>query len=73
MNGTLTYHGSLAPNDILIIDTCSRQVTRNGIDVLDQISGSFFTIEPGYDQLLYQDNEQQRLLVVSVTFKPHCQ
>lgn len=44
---TLTYTGSLASNDTLVIDTGKMSVTFNGVNALANYSGGFPKLQPG--------------------------
>lgn len=69
-NGTIEFTGSLAPGDVLIIDTDARKILKNGLNAVDLVDGVFFMIEQGYDELSYSDSEESRSVNISVTYTP---
>lgn len=57
---------SLAPGDVLVIDTENYQVTLNGEPVTECCQGEFFPIPPGESILSYWDEVLSRRLQMTI-------
>lgn len=63
----LGFIGQLSPGDVLIIDLKDMTATLNGLNVVDKISGEFFSLLPGANFIKYQDTAASRNLAVEIT------
>jgi hypothetical protein len=52
----LTYSGSMAAGQVLVIDGGARRVTHDGLDVTAQVSGEYPQAEPGATTLRFYDD-----------------
>ncbi|MFT9848527.1 phage distal tail protein [Aneurinibacillus sp. REN35] len=56
----LQFTGTLQPGEQLVIDTEKITATINGQNALNQITGSFFDLQPGANTVTYADKESAR-------------
>lgn len=64
---TITFTGDFAPGDRLVIDTRTKTITLNGVNVLDKMDGDFFELIYGENALTYTDKEGNRNVLARVT------
>lgn len=62
----LTFTGTLATGDELVIDMKAMTAKLNGTNVLHLINGAFFALLPGTNQIKYQDGETVRTITIEV-------
>ena len=62
----LIYSGTLAPGDVLVIDTDTMTVKLNEVDVRVNFTGKFFKLYIGDNEIEYSDHEASRTALISV-------
>jgi len=62
----ITFTGTLAPGDELVIDMKAMTAKLNGTNVLHLINGAFFALLPGANTIKYQDGETARTITIEV-------
>ena len=65
----LSYLGNLAAGETLVIDIAKKTATLDGVNVLKDMSGTFYDLLAGANTITYEDSEGSRTLVVTVTYK----
>ena len=65
----LYYSGTLVPGDVLVIDTDTMTVKLNGVNVRVNLTGEFFKLFVGDQEIEYMDYEGSRTALVSIDHK----
>lgn len=63
----ITFTGAFAPGDQIVIDMDKFKVTLNGDSVLKLVSGDFFSLAPGDNDLTYEDSEGSRTVRIRIS------
>jgi phage-related protein len=63
---TISFIGQLQPGDVLVIDLKAMNAYLNGTNVLDKISGDFFELLAGTNELQYSDASASRNLGMKI-------
>lgn len=63
----ITFSGAFDPGDQIVIDMDKFKVTLNGDSALKQISGDFFSLAPGDNELTYEDSEGSRTVRIRIS------
>ncbi|AWB45266.1 hypothetical protein DCC85_14225 [Paenibacillus sp. CAA11] len=65
----IAFTGDFRPGDRLVIDTRTKTITLNGVNVLDKMDGDFFELIFGANAITYTDNESVRSVLTRVTHR----
>jgi len=65
----MTYSGTLAPGESVIIDSDVMTATKGGVNVVKYVD-AFIALEPGGNELAYTDSESARTVEIRVTHTP---
>lgn len=63
----ITFTGNIAPGDKIVIDAKKMTITKNGVNAFNLMTGDFFNIEPGENDIIYSDTESSRTILMRVT------
>ena len=65
---TITYSGNFTVGSIIIIDMDKYTVKLNGANALNDISGDFFGLLPGENEIIYTDDSVDRTVKIIVEY-----
>lgn len=65
----MEYYGQLKPNDRIIINTERFTVTKNNINTLEEFDGNFLSLKEGINEIIFEDNETSRTILIRVEHK----
>jgi len=65
---TITFTGIFAPGDKIIIDSDRLKMTKNGQNALEEMTGDFFDLNIGNNEIRYTDDQEERSILTRVTF-----
>ncbi|MFK7692852.1 phage distal tail protein [Paenibacillus sp. HJGM_3] len=65
----IEYTGVIAPGDRIVIDARTLTVTKNGVNALHEVSGDFFSLNLGENDILYKDSESNRSVIIRITHR----
>lgn len=63
------YSGDLAPGETLVIDFKHKTVTLDGVNVLKNFTSTFWNLLPGANTITYEDSEDSRTLLITITHR----
>ena len=66
----MNYTGTLAPGEAIVIDMNAMTAVKGSTNVLQYITGDFFSLVPGGNLITYTDTETGRTVEVKVTHYP---
>ncbi|MCE5190924.1 MAG: phage tail family protein [Actinomycetia bacterium] len=67
--GSIAFTGSFANGSVIVIDTDAKTITVDGTNALHQMSGTFFKLAPGSNDIVYEDNGVARTVAAKVEHK----
>lgn len=65
----MEYYGVLNPNDRIIINTERFTVTKNNENALEEFDGNFLTLKEGVNEIVFEDNENTRTVLIRIEHK----
>lgn len=65
----ITFSGSFTVGDVIVVDMDKYTVTLNGVNALNNISGNFFNLLPGQNEITYTDDSTDRTVKIIVTYR----
>lgn len=65
----MKYYGDLAPGDRIIINTEKFTVIKNNQNDLENFDGSFINLKEGINELVFEDGETSRTILLRVEHK----
>jgi len=65
----MNYTGTLAPGETITIDSDAMTATKGGANVLKYVDG-FISLEPGENEITYEDSELSRSIRIVIVHTP---
>lgn len=65
----IEYDGEFKPGDRIVIDSDNLKFTQNGLNALHLMSGDFFDLNLGVNDLIYTDNQTGRSVLIRITYR----
>ena len=65
---SITFTGVFAPGDKIIMDSDRLKMTKNGQNALEEMTGDFFDLNIGNNEIRYTDDQGNRSVLARVTF-----
>lgn len=65
----IEFSGQFKPGDQIIIDNEKLKFTLNGQNALHLMSGDFFDLNTGQNEIIYTDNQSGRTVRMRITFR----
>lgn len=65
----ITYTGQFRPGDVIVINSKRLKITKNGENILHEMTGDFFDLNLGENKLTYTDNQGGRNILTRITYQ----
>lgn len=65
----IEFDGEFKPGDRIVIDSNNLKFTLNGTNALHLMSGDFFDLNIGINELIYTDTQTNRNILIRITYR----
>jgi len=66
---SITFTGNFAPGEVIVIDSKMLTMTKNGQNALQDMTGDFFDLNLGGNQVTYTDDQGERNVLMRITHR----